>query len=414
MRISTSTLFDVNVTALNQQQSTMLHTQQQVSSGRRILTPADDPAAAARALEVTQADATNSQYLKNISTTNDSVTAAEGTLQGVTTLLQGVQTMAVSAGNPAMSNADRKSIATSLQNNLDQLISMANARDAVGNYLFSGFKGNTQPFDNTPTGVQYKGDDGQRLAQVNSTRQLAASDSGADIFMRIKNGNGTFSTQPDPTSHAGAGNSGSGVISIGALASPPPTAAQLGNRYSINFTSTTSYDVMDTTAGLPGVAVSAGNPYTSGQTISFNGIQFAIQGAPATGDQFTITPSANESVFTTISNLITTLNTPSVPGSVASQALLTAGINSALNNLSNATDSVLRTRASMGTRLNELTSLQSTGSDLGNQYKQTLSQLQDVDYNQAITDLTRQQTMLTAAQKSFLQVQNLSMFNYMP
>lgn len=424
MRISTSTLFDVNVAALNQKQSTMLHTQQQVSSGRRILTPADDPAAAARALEVTQADATNSQYLNNIATTNDSVAASEGTLQGVTTLLQNIQTVAVSAGNPGMTDADRKSMATSLQNNLDQLVSMANTRDGVGNYLFSGFKGNTQPFVQTSTGVQYSGDDGQRLIQVNATRQLAASDSGADIFMRIKNGNGTFITRPDPTSNAGAGNTGSGIISSGALASPLPTSSQLGNTYTLTFSvaaGTTTYTVTGTdstgaalpTATQPG-ALPTAVAYTSGQTINFNGIQFDVSGTPANGDKFTVAPSTNESVFTTISNLITTLNTPSVPGSAASPALLTAGVNTALTNLSNAVDSVLRIRASMGTRLNELTSLQSTGADLGNQYKQTLSQLQDVDYNKAITDLTQQQTMLTAAQKSFLQVQNLSMFNYLP
>lgn len=412
MRISTSTLFDVNVAGLNQQQSTLLHTQQQISTGRRILTPADDPAAAARALQVTQADATNTQYIANIGTTQDSVTLSESTLQGVTTLIQNMQTTAVSAGNPVMTNADRQSLAANLQNNLDQLVTMANAKDAVGNYLFSGFKGSTQPFVNTPAGVQYVGDDGQRLIQVSANRQLAASDSGADIFMRIKNGNGTFVTAPNPA------NTGSGIISSGTQAVPPPTAAQLGNTYTISFSvaaGVTTYTVTGTDAlGAPVAGLPAAQPYVSGQAISFNGIQFNISGAPANADQFTVKPSTNESVFTTIQNLINTLNAPTIPGNAAGQAQLTAGINHALDGLNNSLNSVLTIRASLGSRLNELDALKTTGSDLGNQYKQTLSALQDVDYNKAITDLTQQQTMLTAAQKSFLQVQNLSMFNYMP
>jgi len=405
MRISTSTLFDVNVTSLNTQQSKLLHTQQQLSTGRRILTPADDPTAAARAIQVAQADGTNTQYLSNIGTTNDAVSLSEGTLQGVTTLLQNIQTTAVQAGNPVLANSDRAALASTLQDNLNQLIAMANSKDAVGNYLFSGFKGGTQPFVNTATGVQYQGDDGQRLVQVGANRQLAASDSGADIFMRIKNGNGTFTTT------AAATNTGSGIASQGNVINP---ALLTGNNYQVTFTSANTYSVFNTTLDptMVGAPLSSGS-YVSGQAISFDGMQFSIQGAPASGDKFTVAPSANESVFTTISNLITTLNTPTIPGNSASTAQLTAGVNLALNGMDNALNSVLTTRASLGSRLNELDSLKTSGSDLGVQFKQTLSQLQDVDYNKAITDLTQQQTMLTAAQKSFLQVQNLSMFNYM-
>lgn len=401
MRISSSTIFDTNVATLNQQQGKMLHTQQQISSGRRILTPADDPAAAARALEVTQTDAANTQYARNIGVARDSQSLSEGILQTVTTLLHDVKTAAVRAGGPAMSDADRKSIAGDLQSWLDELISLANSRDSVGNYLFSGFQGSTQPFSNTPAGVQYQGDDGQRLIQVSANRQLAASDSGADVFMRIKNGNGTFITQAAPA------NTGNGIASQGDVTNP---ALLTGNSYQVTFTSATTYDVTNTTTLA---VLSTGNPYVSGQAISFDGIQFDIQGVPASGDQFTATPSANESVFKTISDMISTLNTPLLPSNVASRAQLTSGINRALNGFDNALNSVLATRASLGSRLNELDSLESVGADLGIQYQQTLSRLQDVDYNKAITDLTLQKTMLEAAQKSFLQVQNLSLFNYM-
>ncbi|NCN23570.1 MAG: flagellar hook-associated protein 3, partial [Gallionella sp.] len=144
-----------------------------------------------------------------------------------------------------------------------------------------------------------------------------------------------------------------------------------------------------------------------GQAITFDGMRLDIQGAPASGDSFAVTPSSNESVFKTISNLIATLNAPVVGSN------LTNGLNRGINNLDNALGNVLTVRATLGLRLNEIDALQTTGEDMGLQLKQTLSQLQDVDYNKAISDLTQQQVTLQAAQKSFTQVANLSLFTYL-
>lgn len=404
MRIATSTLYDVNVAALNRQQATLMQTQQQVSSGRRMVTPADDPAAAALALNVSQADAINKQYGNNNDMAQTTLALSEGVLQGVTSLLQDVKTTAVNAGNGSLSNSDRKMLASDLQGRLDELIVQANHTDASGSYIFSGFQGTTTPFVNTAGGVQFLGDDGKRMAQLNTSSQVAINDSGADVFMRIKNGNGTFVIQP-----AGA-NTGSGIATLGTVAN---SALLTGNNYQVAFTvaaGVTTYSVTNTTTAT---LLSAGNPYTSGQPITFDGIQFEISGTPASGDQFNISPSTNESVFKTISDLINTLNTGIISGNAASATQFSANLNHALNSLDRSLDTVLTTRAYIGSRMRLLESEQYTVSELGVQYQQVLSQLQDLDYNKAITDLTRQKTSLEAAQKSFMQVQNLSMFNYM-
>jgi flagellar hook-associated protein 3 FlgL len=651
MRISTGTVFNTNVTQLDTLSASLAQTQQQVSSGRRILTPADDPAAAALVLQVSQTAATNTQYQANIGAAQNAITLGEGALQSVTTLVQSVQTTAVQAGNPALANSDRATLASTLQSDLTQLISLANSTDSVGNFLFSGFKGATQPFVQvqTPTGPQvlYNGDDGQRSVQVSSSEQVATSDSGASIFMRVKNGNGNFTTgasstvqvsgttiMPGPIAAAvpvsystvpatftvdgnvpavtvnqdvtvagngtgpgtlaasiqaglvaagltsysvasaanggleithtgstnavvlsaitdpsgnivagqsmagvaagnspganvlagatvpaasvpilfsgapatftvdgtpvtvnqdvtvagtgtGAGtlaaaiqagltaaglttysvspatggglqitnngsstavaiagaidpsgnivngpgtagiaklpNTGSGVISIGSLSNPPPTTTQMGNSYQITFNGSGTYNISGTdstgaplpvgTNTLP--TPSTNLPYTSGQTISFNGVQFSITGTPTNGDTFVVKPSTNESVFTTIQNLITTLNTPVVPGNAASSAQMTAGVNTAINNLSNDLNSVLSAQSSQGTRLNVLTNLNTTGAQEGLTYTQTISTLQDLDYNVGLSNLSEQQTILKAAQQSFVQVEGLSIFNYL-
>jgi len=293
-----------------------------------------------------------------------------------------------------------------LSSRLEELQAVANSTDGIGNFLFSGYQGRTQPFANSASGVQYMADDGQRMIQVSSSRQMAASDSGADIFMRIKNGNGTFIAQPDPASNLGAGNAGSGISSQGIVTNP---ALLTGNNYQVSFSvavvagvTTTTYDVTNTTTAA---VLSAGNSYVSGQAISFDGMQFDVTGAPANGDAFTLAPSSNESIFKTISDLIATMGT--------SSSTFSNNLNKALNKLDRDMDNVLTVRASLGSRLRELDSLQITGEDLGLSFKATLSQLQDVDYNKGISDLNQQQLSLTAAQKTFQQISGLSLFNYL-
>ncbi len=405
MRVSSNTIFDNNVASLGQQQARLLQTQQQIATGRRMLTAASDPVAATRALDIAQADATITQQTLNRGAARDPISIAESTLQSVTTLIQDAKTAAVYAGNGTLTPADRASLATDMSGRLQELMGLANNTDGSGNHLFSGFQSKTAPFVDSPAGVIYNGDDGKRMIQVSAGRQIAANDSGADVFMRIKDGNSTFSVQATPA------NTGTGVISVGSVANP--AALVPGNNYSINFTSPTTYDVTYTNpTAVPPVATTpvagmTGKPYVSGQAIAFDGIQFDIKGAPVTGDSFAVKPSSNVSLFKTLSDLITSLNAP-VSGANVANAL-----NTGIQNLDNALSNVLNVRATLGLRLNEIDALQVTGENMGLQLKQTLTTLQDTDYNKAISDLNQQQITLQAAQKSFTQVSNLSMFSYM-
>jgi flagellar hook-associated protein 3 FlgL len=135
-------------------------------------------------------------------------------------------------------------------------------------------------------------------------------------------------------------------------------------------------------------------------------MQIDIKGAPANGDTFTVAPSTNESLFTTISDLINALNAPVVGANLANS------VSRGLNNLNNALNNVVTTRATLGLRLNELDALQVAGENMGLQFKQTLLKLQDTDYNKAASDLAQQKLSLQAAQQSFALVKGLSLFNY--
>jgi flagellar hook-associated protein 3 FlgL len=220
--------------------------------------------------------------------------------------------------------------------------------------------------------------------------------------MAIPAGNGTFS------SAAAGTNTGTGVIGAGSVTD---TSQLTGHDYSLNFSvsgGVTTYSVVDSTTGT---TVSSGNPYTSGSAISVAGMQVDISGNPANGDQFSMTSGAKQSLFQTVQNLIDVLSTP--VNTAADSAKLSNGVNAALSNLDGGLNRILETRAFVGSSLNELDSLDALGSNLHIQYQQNISQLQDLDYTKALSDLSLQQTALEAAQKSFVQVMGLSLFQYM-
>jgi flagellar hook-associated protein 3 FlgL len=408
MRISTNVLFESGSARISELQSSLAKTQDQISTGRRILNPSDDPVGASQALLTTQAAAANQQLATNRGNAKSALSHEESVLQGTTGLLLDVKDLIVKAGNGALDQQQRKFYASELSGIMEQMLNMANTQDGAGNYLFSGYSNGIQPFSKTATGSQYSGDQGQRFLQVGASRQLATGDSGTTIFQSIKTGNGTFATA------ASASNQGSGIVSGGAVTN---AALLTGRNYNLTFTvnattGATTYDVTDTTvpALLPAPVLPTAVSYVSGQAISFNGMQFDVSGSPANADVFTIVPSTNQDIFTTLTSLVGVLNAPA--SGTAGQTALTNGLNTANTNVSNALDNILQVRASVGIRLKELDTLDSHGDDLNLQYQQQLEQLQGLDYTKAITDLTKEKIMLEAAQQSFVKTSSLSLFNY--
>lgn len=412
-RVSTSMIFNAGVKAMNTQTATLLHLQQQVASGRRILTPADDPVGAARALEVTQAKDVTAQYSINHDNAKSALGLEEAQLTSANDLMARLKELTVQAGNGALSPSDRRGIAVELRARFDQLLGLANSTDGTGQFLFSGYMGSTQPFgasvdamiQNPALEVSFQGDDGQRRLQVSATRFLEVSDSGKDVFMRIKNGNGYFAT------NYASGNTGTGVIDAGTVTNPAAWNALANKNLSINFTSATTYNIVD--GATPSNTLVTGGVYQSGQPIVIPGAgaSVTLTGTPGATDSFTVRASTSQSVFRSLANLIGALEGgTTAPGAAAKY---TNEIGFALTNLDQANDNLLRIRAAIGSRLNEVDSLSDVNQDLQLQYQQTLSALQDLDYAKAISDLTRKQIDLEAAQKSFMRVSQLSLFNYL-
>lgn len=398
-------MFNAGTNQLSTLQSSLAKTQMQLSTNRRMLAPSDDPIAAARVIETSQSQSINAQYGVNRQNARTSLTMVESALGNATGVLQDVQELAVRAGNGTLSPSDRETLAGEVEGHLQNLLGIANSRDGEG-FLFAGFQSTTQPFVRTATGAQYVGDQGQRKLQVSSSRQFGISVPGSVAFESNPTGNGKFVTG------AGAGNAGTGAISNGTVANP---AALNGHNYKIDFAQSgnpvvTTYTVQDTITGQPPPGLTGPQAFVPGQQIAFDGVSFEIKGVPANGDKFTVDPSAKQSVFTTLTDLISTLRAPPIAGT--GQSALTNGLSKAGANLASALDGVLGERATAGARLKELDELDSTGEDLDIQYATTLSQLQDLDLVATISKFSQQQMSLEAAQKSFKTLSGLSLFNY--
>jgi flagellar hook-associated protein 3 FlgL len=178
-----------------------------------------------------------------------------------------------------------------------------------------------------------------------------------------------------------------------------------GGTYSITFAAAGAYQVTE------GATVVTSGSYTDGGTIAFNGVQVTLSGQPASGDQFSLAPSTNQSVFTTVRNLVSALQTGVT--SAASSTALNNSINAAINNIDQALTQSSNVRATVGGRLNSITTQQSVATASQTQLQQSISTLQSLDFAKAITTLDQQNTTLSAALQAFTLTQGLSLFKFL-
>jgi len=458
------------------------------------------------------------QYQKNSNYAKTRLYTEETSLISITNLLDRVRELALQGNNATLSNTDRTTIALEVRQRTDELLALANARDAAGNYLYAGYQETTQPFSIDSSGnYVYNGDSGQRNVQIGASRQIAVGDSGVDAFVSIRNGNGVFTIQEN------SANSGTGVIDAGSVTDsnaydsdnyritfPIETTAggsltfndSGGNdtlSYSLSINGTVVYAVdengapassltelateinddssstgvrayvadgnlylantapsanpivvseamaggsdgdSDTVSGYFGslltgttapnanityntndatyyiVEDSSGNieasgAYVDGAQIAFNGVLTSISGTPRTSDSFAVSPSRNQDMFATLTNLALALEA-GTNGSTGSASLNNA-INRTLVDIDQSQERISQVRVKVGARLNAIDAQESLNENYKLQIKSTLSDLQDLDYAEAISRLNQQQIVLQAAQQSYVKIMGLSLFNF--
>jgi len=387
--------------AISASQRHLLATELQLSTGKQINSPSDNPVGAANVASLNSTLSQLTQFKSNQGAAQLQLNLADSAMSSLNSLVQDVQQGLVQAGDAAYSDSQRAALAQGLQGDLNQIIGLANSGDGQGGYLFAGSQQSAPPFSQVGNNVTYGGDGVLQSVQVSQNRQLQIKFSGDDLFQKIRPGNGSFVTA------ANAGNSGSGFIDAGSVTNP---SALTGNNYTISLSvsgSSTTYQVQNTTTNQ---TVTSGI-YTAPTTLSFDGLQVKLTGAPGNNDSFTVAPSGYQSIFTTVANAIVALQQPA--GTPAANAQLQTALGSALASAGQALDHLTLKQAEIGNQLQQLNSFSLLNDDRWLQTASELSSLQDVDYAKAASTMAQQQTIYQAALQSYSSVSKLSLFNYL-
>lgn len=401
MRVTTSNSFEAGLSTLTRRQTELSEAQDRLISGKRVNKPSDDPASASRAERALANINRSEASQRSLDASLSIMSQTESALGDAGDLLHQAREVMLAAGNASYSDAERAGLGERLRDIRNQLFSVANRTDGANSHLFGG-QGSTQPpFVETTAGVQFFGTAGEIRGEQDTA--LPLSSDGSSAWLSARTGNGIFETSAAPSVTTAWINAGSVTDPTTYFSTPPAT-------YAITFTSPTTYDIVRTPTEPPGPAatVVTGATYTTGASIHIDGMSFAIEGAPAAGDQFNIAPStANLSVFDVLDDAVAALTTPN---RTRFQIAQTNANN--LSNIDSIMDNMLLSRSRAGDVLNRIDIETSRITDQKFAAQVERSEAEDLDLVQAVSDFKNQQTGYDAALKSYSMVQRLSLFQY--
>lgn len=394
MRIATANRYETAVDSLQRRQRDMSEAQAQMTNGKRINRPSDDPTGAARAerAAIVQLRITSEQ--RSMQASRSAMTLAESALGQAGEVLQAARETLVAAGNASYSASDRAALAAQLGQYRGQLMTLANQGNGADGFLFGGQGATSTPFIDTPAGVLADAEGGQ--SQLSITEAMPATVDGKAIWLGARSGNGLFVTSP------AAGNTGSGWIDAGSTG-----LSQVGDSYKIVFADnagTLSYSVEKNGAATGQSDVA----YTAGKAIQVDGLSVHIKGTPADNDSFSLTPSTPDlSPFAALDAAIAALGDATANPGQVSQA-----VNSGLRDLTAVMGHVQAARSEAGSALTRLDTIDGRNQDRALWAKSVQADAEDVDMLQAISTFQNQQNGYQAALQSYAMVQRLSLFDY--
>ena len=394
-RVSTKTMTDQSVNSMLEQQARMSKTQMQLSTGKRILTPSDDPVGSVMVVDLNGAIGRVEQYQTNSDRAASRLEQEESVLYGVTNLLQRANELGIQGNNSAtLSASDKQAIASEVRQLVNELEGLANTRDASGDYIFAGYQSGTKPFSrDTANTFTYDGDQGQRQLQISADRTIADGDNGFDLFMDVDTG--PYATV------TGVAATGFGTIADGDLT-------------------------------INGISV-GGIPAAANATERANQIRDAINAISditnvsaelATSTTVTLSSSAGDVAVVAASSAdtgLTTANTPATTGKrnifetlvqMANTLEADGQVDRYLNDIKEAMGNVSDVHSLVGARLNAIDAQYEVNADIKLTLESHLSDVEDLDYTETISRLNQQSVALQAAQQAYVKVQGLSLFNF--
>ncbi|WP_144209975.1 flagellar hook-associated protein FlgL [Shewanella donghaensis] len=399
MRISTAQMFQQNTQSLTKGQSATNKILEQLASGKKVNTAGDDPVAAIGIDNLKQKNTLVDQYVKNIDYAKNRLGVTESKIGSTETLIDSMRQQLQKGANGSLSQSERQMVADEMRTSLDELLSIANAKDESGNYLFSGTKTNTPPFAFNNNGeIVYSGDSGVRQSIVASGVTVGTNVPGDSIFMNAPNPLGDYGVNYLPSQQ------GDFLVDSASIVDP---STYVEDTYTFNFVANGS-DVDLNILDSNGAVVSTVPNFDPSTPVSFNGIEVQLSGEPVAGDSFTMEPQATVSILDELNSAIALLEDPDLADTPEGNSKLAQ----LLNSIDSGQKQVSVGRSVAGNSLKGLESIETNHAEEKIVNGSALSMLEDLDYAAAITEFEKQQLALNAVSSVFAKVGSISLFDY--
>ena len=245
MQISTAQMFARGVDQMSEQKTKVTEMQAKLSTGKQIIKPSDDAEKAGTIQRIKTAAGRQDSYEKTLNTMNDRLATEDAALRSIDNVMQRVRVLAVQASSDATSAADKKILAVEVESLRGELLGLTNIQDSTGNYVFSGSKMRTAPYQADSSGaVTYQGDSNIMEVNVSDQRRMSVNRPGNDVFtpvlrdsVDLEGGAATYLVNPMPARYSFT----------------PPTGANDALTLSDGVT---RLNIPAPVAGVPGVAAS--------------------------------------------------------------------------------------------------------------------------------------------------------------
>ncbi|MCC2615092.1 flagellar hook-associated protein FlgL [Aestuariibacter halophilus] len=406
-RISTNQLYDRSIQSILDNQKDLSDIQQQLSSGKKLLRPSDDPVGAAQVVRLTEELDLISQYKRNNDLLKNSLEQEEVSLQNITASLNRARVLMVQSGNGVYGDEDKKALAIEISQIRDEVFNLMNTQNANGEYIFAGYQSQSPAFAYNPTNpgnkYTFEGDDGINRIRVSDTQTIQGNSSGKavfeDVFARLNS---------SVTGTTGGASASVRVTQQAAFdqfhKANYDAVTPANNDYRITVLAGGTQVQIDN-IGTGATVATLG--FDSGQPFVYKGMEFTITGNPGDTVDFQLDTPEKKNIAETLNDFVMALQSDTISDFQFQEALSDAlvGIDNGMNAVTNA-------NSALGGRYNVAESVYESTLDLEIANKSARSTIQDVDYAEAVSELSKQETALQAAQATFSRVTGLSLFDY--
>jgi len=431
MRIATSTLYDSQANSIDNLVSQQQQLGQELSSGKQLNSPSDDPMLIAQDLEVRASIAAERQGSTNITNASAQLTTVDGALSSLTDIMQKARGIAVEAASSLANASQQQALATQVDSLLQEAIGVANTQYG-GKYVFAGTAGPSSPpviANGQPiTSVSFNGNSSGQTEQLFNgegvstgvTLQQAfnynAPDGSPDVFQ-------TLITLRDTIAKGTVVSASASRVNNADTAFAPATAIDtpgiLSTPLKPDAAGNANIQITSSVTGPAGVTVTI----PAGSTM--NAVLAAINAVSAsTGVSASFDYRQQRLSLTSASGAFQVGDTPTVPpGGAAgnfveafglqSQATLAGNVSRQLGDVDHVMQTLLSTRSTLGGNLQTLSALStSTDSQVVNDTK-VQSGIEDADIAKVISQFSQTQTALQAAYGTTTRLESKTLFDYL-